>query len=430
MNIPPMQNPRRPPKLDLRGFQAPPSAPTRRTHPSTVIDSHIHLWTQHQLEQRNITWPKQGAHQQLSGPHEMEGFATVVAEGMRGLGGGKSKWEGVVYVQAEAVHDDADEDGSKGGWDAALDEVECVCAAALRNPNVKLLALVPWAPVHHGSSALSAYFTRLFALPSLIQLTSTLGYPPVTSVRYLLQSSPRGFFLQPPFIDGLKHLGERGIAFDLTLDVRSENTGGVGVLEDAQEMITRVREGQGPGKETVFIFDHFAKPSLADDAFSTSSTRPSPPFRTSYISSLQPLSLLPKTYLKLSAFLDFAPPQLVADAFDDYKKTDKGRESRYGQLRERILGYLEPALEAWGWERILVGSDWPMFRPLLLPSSQTSPSLSSHSDTVEEGLAWAFGLELYLDCFRQLGLEGEELDGVFARNSRGLYGIGTGTGEV
>ncbi|GAA5864565.1 hypothetical protein JCM8547_005582 [Rhodosporidiobolus lusitaniae] len=415
---------RAPPKLDLRAFQAPPAAAAlQRNYPSSVLDTHLHLWTAEQLEGGRFKWPREeGKPAQLSGPHELLDYGRVTAEGLKSVGGGKTKWEGAVYVQAEAVHGDEDEDGSKGGWDASLDEVETVCAAALANPDAKILALAPWVPAHHGSAAISAYLDRVFALPSHVKLASSLGYSPIRSTRYLLQSSPRGFFSTPKFIEGLKELGKRCIAFDLTLDVRNEETGGVAVLEDAQEMIAKVREGQKEGEKTVFILDHFAKPYLTDSVFSTTSRLS--PFQLSYVSALQSLCLLPHTYLKLSGFLDFAPPELIAAAFEVFKgKKTKEKEGSYATLRERVLAYVEPAVEAWGVERILVGSDWPMFRPHLFPSSATSPSHPSTS-LADEAAGWAFEMQLYLDCFLQLGLEGEELDKLFSGNARRVYRLG------
>ncbi|GAA6040938.1 hypothetical protein JCM8097_003197 [Rhodosporidiobolus ruineniae] len=416
---------RAPPKLDLRAFTSAPPAPARRLHPLEALDAHVHLWAPSQLNNGNMGWVKTDAPVQLSGPHELRDYRRITDEGLKLVGGGKTEWGGVAYVQAEARHDDEDADGSKGGWDAALDEVDCVCTAALQEPDAKVVAIVPWAPIHHGSTAVSAYFDRLFAISSLNQLTSSLGYSPIRSVRYLLQESPRGFFLRDGFIDGLKELGKRGMAFDLTLDVRNQETGGVQVLEDAQEMIAKVREGQKEGEETVFILDHFAKPYLTDSEFAQS-TRLSP-FRNAYIDALQSLSLLPHTHLKLSGMLDFAPPELVRGAFEDFKRKEKGRESQYGALRERVLAYVEPALEAWGVERILVGSDWPMFRPLLFPPSAVSPNPSySHNATApaDEAAAWAFEVQLYLDCLVQLGLEGEDLDRVFGGNAGRAYRVG------
>lgn len=137
-------------------------------------------------------------------------------------------------------------------WTLLSSSARSVCSAAL-DSKVPLLALVPWAPVHHGRAALSLFHSRLLALPSLQALAERLGYAPVKSFRYLLQDSPPGFFQRDAFVDGLKWLGEQGYAFDMTLDVTHQETGRSKVLEDAIDAIERVREGQEPGKQTVFI---------------------------------------------------------------------------------------------------------------------------------------------------------------------------------
>ncbi|GJN90504.1 hypothetical protein Rhopal_003515-T1 [Rhodotorula paludigena] len=414
---------RAPPKLDLRAFQSPPTAPARRTFPRSVLDTHIHLWNVEQLKSGNMRWPNRaGGLPQLAGPHELDAYGEVVAGGIQLVAGGKSQFAGVVFVQAEAEHDDSDADGSKGGWDAALDEVEQVCAAALVS-KVPLVALVPWAPVQHGRAALSLFHSRLLALPSLVALTERLGYPPIKSFRYLLQDSPPGFFQTDAFIDGLKWLGENGYAFDITVDVTDEQTGRVKVLDDAIDAIERVREGQQADSKTTFIFDHFAKPPLTSDP-----TFPPAATLTAYIEALYQLALLPDVYLKLSALLDSADRETVATAFEEFRGGEykkRRKDGAYDRLRSRIAAVLEPAVEAFGESRILVGSDWPMFRACTLPTTSTSPS-AAHCSSVkaaDESAAWAFEMQLYVDCFSGLGLEGEALDGLFEGNARRAYGL-------
>lgn len=66
-----------------------------------------------------------------------------------------------------------------------------------------------------------------------------------------------------------------------------------------------------------------------------------------------------------------------------------------------------------------------MFRPVLLPPTSTSPS-PAHcpaTNVDEEAAAWAFEMQLYLDCFLQLGLDGEALDRIFEGNARKAYAI-------
>ncbi|GAA5884723.1 hypothetical protein JCM3774_005903 [Rhodotorula dairenensis] len=429
---------RAPPKLDLRAFQGPAAPassaplasdaatalPRRRAYPRRLIDAHIHLWTKQQLDDGDMQWQRgSGGLDQLKGPHELEAYAEVTDEAMALVGDGKSRHAGVIYVQAEARRDDDDVDGSRGGWEAAINEVESVCAAAL-GADVHLLALVPWAPVQHGAAALERYIPRLLECPSLVALTEKLGYSPIKSFRYLLQDSPPGFFGTEQFIEGFRYLGERGYAFDMTLDVTHEQTGRTKILEDAIDVIERVHRGQASEQQTRFIFDHFAKPSLTSDL-----SYPPPSHHTAYLETLFQLALVPHTYLKLSALLDSADGPTAHAAFGEFKSGEyrkrSRRDSAYQRLKARILAVLEPAIEAFGDERILVGSDWPMFRATLLPESVTSPSRAHcpTADPSEEARAWAFEMQLYLDCLVHLGLDGEALDRIFETNARKVYSL-------
>jgi len=109
------------------------------------------------------------------------------------------------------------------------------------------------APLQHGSQAVELYLSRLLSQPSLIAYTEKLGYSPIKSFRYLLQDSPKGFFLTDKFIDSLDCLGKKGYAFDLTLDTTHKDTGGPLILDDAIEAISKVRELQKEGDQTRFI---------------------------------------------------------------------------------------------------------------------------------------------------------------------------------
>lgn len=40
-----------------------------------------------------------------------------------------------------------------------------------------------------------------------------------------------------------------------------------------------------------------------------------------------------------------------------------------------------------------------------------------------EALAWAFEMQLYLDCAVEIGLDGDSLDKVFELNARAVYGL-------
>ncbi|BGP55526.1 hypothetical protein JCM8202v2_003131 [Rhodotorula sphaerocarpa] len=371
---------RAPPKLDLSAFAAPPSSSsgpeTRRTYPNGILDAHVHLWTREQLESGEMDW--QAGLRQLSGPHEMEDYRRVVEGGIKLVGGGESKHAGFVYVQAQARFDEDERDGSRGGWDAALNEVE-----------------------KYGDSQI-----------------------PIKAFRFLLQDCPPGFFHTEAFVDGFRYLGQRGYGFDMTLDVTHEQTGRTKILEDALVAIERtMREGQESGARTHFILDHFAKPPLTTDV-----SHPPRPSYGPYLDGLFQLALLPHTYLKLSALLDSTDRMTAQAAFAEFKNGDykkRRREGAYERLKARVLSVLEPAIEAFGDERILVGSDWPMFRATLLREDVVSPSPAhcAAADEAEEAAAWAFEMQLYLDCLVQLGLDGDAIDRIFERNARQAYNL-------
>lgn len=106
--------------------------------------------------------------------------------------------------------------------------------------------------MHQGPTALASFFERLNALPSLASLTARSSSPNsslIKSCRYLLQDSPKGFFLTDKFVAGLRWLGEQGIAFDMTVDSVQQE----GILEDVIDTVQRVREGQEKSKQTRFI---------------------------------------------------------------------------------------------------------------------------------------------------------------------------------
>lgn len=63
-----------------------------------------------------------------------------------------------------------------------------------------------------------------------------------------------------------------------------------------------------------------------------------------------------------------------------------------------------------------------MFRAKLVSAS--SPSSSETNEIRdEESQAWAFEMQLYLDCLVEIGLEGESLDKIFEGNAKEVYRI-------
>ncbi len=132
-------------------------------------------------------------------------------------------------------------------------------------------------------------------------------------VRHIVQSEPRGFLSDAAFRSGVALLGD----FELTYDV-------LVYAHQLPEVVDFVRAV--PGVECVL--DHLAKPHVKAGEFE--------PWRTQ----LRRLAELPNVCCKLSGLVTEA-------AWNDWQPS-------------QLSPFIDVAVEAFGTERLLVGSDWPM----------------------------------------------------------------------
>ncbi|SCV72084.1 BQ2448_4778 [Microbotryum intermedium] len=411
--------PRRPPKLPASAFAAAPVV-ARRAYPNRILDTHVHLWNADQLTQGHITWPPTCSNALSDGAHSLEReYAPAVLKGVK-MVERHVEAVGCIYVQAEYKHDDTEKDGSGGGWGSSLAEVKYVCESSAKS-EIKVLALCPWAPVHLGAAVLESYIPKI--------TSAALSHSiPITSFRYLLQDSPKGSFLTPEFISGLHYLGSQGYAFDHTVDSRR----GEWMLQDSFEMITTLRS---QGGVTKIILDHCGKPDLAAwPRSSNSSGLDAAASKTSHgdwLESIYQLALLPDVFVKVSGLLDLCPAEtvdLAAREFEQKQRDASSRQSVKGgqdamdELKARIKKVVEPILEAFGIERVLIGSDWPMFRAWTIPKREKGGQGSR--DSIQEASVWALGMKLCLDVLLESGLDGPALDRIFEGTAREAYGIG------
>jgi len=146
------------------------------------------------------------------------------------------------------------------------------------------------------------------------QLDEFRGRPKLVGVRHVVQSEPDDrFLLRESFGRGLALLEERGLAYDLLLYPRH--------LKPAAELVARF-----PGLR--FVLDHAAKPEVAKREI------------TQWAEDLEALAALPNVHCKLSG--------LVTEA--DWKTW----------TADDIRPYLDVTLGAFGVDRLLIGSDWPV----------------------------------------------------------------------
>lgn len=167
----------------------------------------------------------------------------------------------------------------------------------------ELAGIVAYAPVE--SPELPAALDALAALPLF------------RGVRRLLQDEAPGFATSADFVRGLRELAARGIPFDAC--VRHHQ------LDEL-----RLAAAQVPG--LTVVLDHLGKPPVRAGISSAEGE--------AWVRNLRALAELPGAAVKLSGM----SPEADGDR----------------PLAEQVVPFLEVALEVFGPERSLVGSDWPV----------------------------------------------------------------------
>jgi L-fuconolactonase len=148
---------------------------------------------------------------------------------------------------------------------------------------------------------------RTTILPELVRR------PRVVGVRHNIQRQPTGFGIQPEFVDGVQEVGRVGLSFDLCITADQ--------LAEATALVRRC-------PDTMFVLDHCGKPDIAGDALE--------PWATD----LRRLAEHENVACKLSGLLSEARPD---------QRTAAG-----------LLPFASHAMECFGADRLMYGSDWPV----------------------------------------------------------------------
>jgi L-rhamnono-1,4-lactonase len=293
-----------------------------------IIDSHIHLYLSGDIP--NLAWtgdlPQGHCLNRENNVQEYRAAAT--SPSLRGF----------VFVETDRKSGLLEQE-----WRHPLEEVGFLARIAkgttlqgqdfVQSDKNLVLGIIPWAPVPAGASALSRYISLVMERCGAKEVSDK-----VKGVRYLVQRSPPGTMLQPSFVDGLKWLGERALTFELGIDARS---GGLYQLREACEMMRRV---YGDGVELKIIINHLCKPNLR---LSAPEARKHPDF-VEWKDSIQHMASFPTTYMKLSGAFSELPPQ------------EPGHPTDIDDLVMHMKPWIEVVLAAFGPERIMFGSDWPV----------------------------------------------------------------------
>lgn len=143
-------------------------------------------------------------------------------------------------------------------------------------------------------------------------LDSLACSPLVKGVRQNIQGHPAGFAVQPAFVEGVREVGRQGLVFDLC------------ATHDQLGEVTRlVRECP----RTRFVLDHCGKPAIRTGRFDP------------WAADIARLAEFENVCCKVSGLLT---------------------EAAAGWRVEDLLPYAERAVECFGTQRLLYGSDWPV----------------------------------------------------------------------
>jgi L-fuconolactonase len=146
------------------------------------------------------------------------------------------------------------------------------------------------------------------------QLKGLTQNPKLVGVRHIVQSEPDDrFLLQPDFLRGISALEEFDLAYDILIYTKH--------LPVAAEFVRRFPRQR-------FVVDHLAKPPIKSGDIDF------------WAQGIRRLAELPNLFCKLSG--------LVTEA--DWQQWEP----------EQIVPFLDVAFEAFGPDRLMVGSDWPV----------------------------------------------------------------------
>ena len=222
---------------------------------------------------------------------------------------------------------------------AAQAEVETRFLAELANTNAFIKGVVGWAD--------------LTAKNIEEKLSELKQYPSIVGIRHIVQSEPDDFLYDEGFRNGISLLKEFGYTYDLLIYPRQ--------LKPAADFVRAF-------PEQVFILDHCGKPDVKKREINE------------WKSGITDLAMFPNVFCKVSG--------LVTEA--NWKSWSPAE----------FYPYLDIVFQAFGTQRLLFGSDWPV---MLVSGIYVQ---------------WKSLLEKYMENYLE-----EERDDVFGLNAARVYNV-------
>lgn len=145
------------------------------------------------------------------------------------------------------------------------------------------------------------------------ELEDLSQHPKLVGIRHIVQNEPDGFLLGQDFLRGVAHIARFRLTYDVLIYARQ--------LPEAVDFVSRF-----PNQS--FVLDHIAKPDIAHGHI------------TDWRWHMRALSRFPNVVCKLSGMVTEAD-------WAHWTPAD-------------IQPYLDVAIECFGPERLMIGSDWPV----------------------------------------------------------------------
>ena len=145
------------------------------------------------------------------------------------------------------------------------------------------------------------------------QIARIASHPRLSGVRHVVQDEPDGFMLRDDFRRGIAALAEFDLAYDILIYARQ--------LPEALRLVEAF-----PSQR--FVIDHIAKPSIRTHEIDA------------WRRDITAIARRPNVYCKLSG--------MVTEA--DWR----------AWTAEDLAPYIDAALDAFGPDRLMIGSDWPV----------------------------------------------------------------------
>ncbi|THY78699.1 hypothetical protein D6C86_01331 [Aureobasidium pullulans] len=297
-----------------------------------ILDSHIHLWPASAADANGHAWMSDPDFI-LSKQHILSDYTSASSA---------NPPTGVVYVETDRRLEDPSSSSLESWASEAVKELQFLRSIVEGDygseASALLQGIVTWAPVHQGQDVFSQW------LEKAEETTGPETWGRIKGFRFLLQAiTDKTEFENLVFSDGfisiLKSLGrhEKKFSFDVGIDQRS---GGTWQLETFTKVVEKVYEGVPDEERTVLILNHMCKPSYTSTS-SDSFAR--------WKSCIQNFASHPQAYMKLSgAFSELSDDASPVNTVDP------------NVLAQRMKPWTDVVFDAFGPQRVMFGSDWPV----------------------------------------------------------------------